>query len=353
MSGASLVAAGKTFSNVIGTIPESWTPASLFIDKLAYRGAWFDVSDLTTLFQDTAGTTPVTAAGQTVGLLKDKSGHGSHITFTGATLGSDGTLYWINFDGSTTKGTFVASGNNMFSFAGYCMASMGLLLDLINTYREVLHINDGSNVTRFGLATYAAPSPLVFGAHRVSYATETDVATGLPTPTGPHVWTAFAKFAAGGVNTLAVGAVGSGGTPGTYPLVATGGGGSGFQGTVTVGSGGAISATTITESGINFTANPVISAPGSGLTGATITATVGGITTLTRDKTVATSSGSLSTRGLTDGAASNGMWLGNYNGTSYADMRFYGGIFLGSEVDISLLQGQIETWVGSKVGLTI
>lgn len=37
------------------------------------QGVWFDPSDLTTLFQDNAGTTPVTAPGQTVGLMLDKS----------------------------------------------------------------------------------------------------------------------------------------------------------------------------------------------------------------------------------------------------------------------------------------
>ena len=45
--------------------------ASLFSD--GEQGVWYDPSDLTTLFQDTAGTTPVTTAGQTVGLMLDKS----------------------------------------------------------------------------------------------------------------------------------------------------------------------------------------------------------------------------------------------------------------------------------------
>jgi hypothetical protein len=37
------------------------------------QGVWYDPSDLTTLFQDTAGTTPVTTTGQSVGLMLDKS----------------------------------------------------------------------------------------------------------------------------------------------------------------------------------------------------------------------------------------------------------------------------------------
>jgi hypothetical protein len=43
-------------------------------------GIWLDPSDLTTLFQDTAGTTPVTAAGQTVARINDKSGNNFHAT---------------------------------------------------------------------------------------------------------------------------------------------------------------------------------------------------------------------------------------------------------------------------------
>jgi len=36
------------------------------------EGAWYDPSDLTTLYQDAAGTTPVTGTGQHVGQILDK-----------------------------------------------------------------------------------------------------------------------------------------------------------------------------------------------------------------------------------------------------------------------------------------
>lgn len=42
--------------------------------------AWYDPSDLSTLFQDTAMTVPVTAAGQSVAAIKDKSGNSHHAT---------------------------------------------------------------------------------------------------------------------------------------------------------------------------------------------------------------------------------------------------------------------------------
>lgn len=48
-----------------------FNPATLFANN--EPGVWYDPSDLSTLFQDTAGTTPVTTPGQTVALMLDKS----------------------------------------------------------------------------------------------------------------------------------------------------------------------------------------------------------------------------------------------------------------------------------------
>ncbi len=48
-----------------------FSPLSLFAD--GEQGGWYDPSDLTTLYQDAAGTTPVTAVEQPVGLVLDKS----------------------------------------------------------------------------------------------------------------------------------------------------------------------------------------------------------------------------------------------------------------------------------------
>ena len=48
-----------------------FSPASLF--AAGEQGVWYDPSDLSTMFQDSAGTMPVTATGQPVGFLGDKS----------------------------------------------------------------------------------------------------------------------------------------------------------------------------------------------------------------------------------------------------------------------------------------
>ena len=57
-------------------------PRSLFAS--GEQGIWLDPSDFSTLFQDAAGTTPVTAVGQPVGKILDKSGRGNHATQTTA-----------------------------------------------------------------------------------------------------------------------------------------------------------------------------------------------------------------------------------------------------------------------------
>ncbi len=62
-----------------------------------------DPSDLSTLFQDTAGTTPVTSSGDPVGLALDKSGNDNHLTAPSdsarPTYQTDGTYSWLEFDG--------------------------------------------------------------------------------------------------------------------------------------------------------------------------------------------------------------------------------------------------------------
>ena len=65
-----------TKSQVWLAVQTIFTPASLFTSGV--NGVWYDPSDLTTLYRDSAGTLPVTAVEQPVGLMKDKSGRGNH-----------------------------------------------------------------------------------------------------------------------------------------------------------------------------------------------------------------------------------------------------------------------------------
>ena len=114
---------GLLASTSLATRNRSFSPALLFAAN--EPGGWYDPSDLSTMFQDRAGTTPVTATGQTVGLVLDKSrglALGSELvtngTFdtglTGWTVGTDPAQViptWSNGQVSLARG---AGGNGGF-----------------------------------------------------------------------------------------------------------------------------------------------------------------------------------------------------------------------------------------------
>lgn len=80
----------------------AFTPASLF--TAGEQGVWYDPSDLTTMFQDAAGTTPVSAVNDPVGKILDKSGNGNHATQSTTTsrplLKQDANgRFYLSFDG--------------------------------------------------------------------------------------------------------------------------------------------------------------------------------------------------------------------------------------------------------------
>lgn len=62
---------GKTFIDLNLKPEPPFDPASLF--KNGEQGIWLDPNDLSTMFQDAAGTVPVAEIGQPVGLILDKS----------------------------------------------------------------------------------------------------------------------------------------------------------------------------------------------------------------------------------------------------------------------------------------
>lgn len=81
----------------------AFTPLSLYSGGI--DGAWFDPSDFATMFQDTAATIPVTTAGQSVALIRDKSGNAHHASqataATRPTIQQDASGNWyLSFNGS-------------------------------------------------------------------------------------------------------------------------------------------------------------------------------------------------------------------------------------------------------------
>ena len=129
----------------------TFSPLSLF--AASEVGVWYDPSDLSTMFQDAAGTTPVTADGQPVGKILDKSGRGNHASQATAAkrplYKTSGGLHWLQFDGvddalatasidfTSTDKTSVFSGIRKTSDA-----SLGYVVDL----GENSYSNPGFNI---------------------------------------------------------------------------------------------------------------------------------------------------------------------------------------------------------------
>lgn len=96
-----------------------------------------------------------------------------------------------------------------------------------------------------------------------------------PTGYGPRqTWNLFWVTLAGAVASLAIAGAGSGQTPGTYLVAATGGGGSGAVASIVVAGGGTVTATpTIVSAGVGYGSAPTFTLAAGG-TPATFTATL-------------------------------------------------------------------------------
>lgn len=107
--------------NNAGASPSpSFSPADLFAN--GEDGAWYDPSDLSTLWKDTAGTIPVTSDGDLVARIDDKSGNENHLTQPTSGMRplykTNGTLHWLLFDGTDDAlwgSGFVCTGTDSFS----------------------------------------------------------------------------------------------------------------------------------------------------------------------------------------------------------------------------------------------
>ena len=109
----------------------NFDPLTLFAG--GKQGVWYDPSDKSALFQDVAGTIPVTQDGDPVALMKDKSGNGNHATMgvstARPTYRTDGILHRLSFDGVDdhllfNKNTFLADKSQVIMTA-YSFLSAG------------------------------------------------------------------------------------------------------------------------------------------------------------------------------------------------------------------------------------
>lgn len=150
------------------------------------QGVLYDPSDLTTLFQDVAGTIPVTAAGQPVGRMLDKSGRDNHATQSTAAsrpllqLNATTGAYYLAFDGIDD---FLVTGNIDFTGTDKVSVFAGVrkLSDAVGTIAEFstsYSANNGSFLLAnrdYGATTGAAYLAASRGtaAHSVAFSSGT------------------------------------------------------------------------------------------------------------------------------------------------------------------------------------
>lgn len=120
-------------------------PRSLF--ALGEQGFWYDPSDFSTMFQDAAGTTPVTAVGQSVGLVLDKSKGlviGPELLQTGAT-GLLGTATAATYNTSTGAGsvTRVDASNQSYVSFGSLLTTGTYYVQITNTGAASILVRQG------------------------------------------------------------------------------------------------------------------------------------------------------------------------------------------------------------------
>jgi len=144
-----------TFSNGDGFVPSELFAAG-------EKGVWYDISDLSTLFQDSAGTIRVTGDGQTVGKILDKSGNNIHATQ--ATAANRPTyrvdvngLSYLQFDG--VNDSLVSSTLNLTTTDKVTWSS-GLYVDSAAAGAVVMEFSANTN-TNTGTFYLSAPSSVL------------------------------------------------------------------------------------------------------------------------------------------------------------------------------------------------
>lgn len=160
-----------------------FSPLSLF--AAGEQGAWYDPSDFSSMFQDSAGTTPVTALGQPVGKILDKSGRGNHATQATTanrpTLQQDGGGYfYLAFNGTNSS---IASSSVNLTGTAQLAAWVGLTKQSDNGGTGVL-LELGTNVASVA-GTFASYMPHTgTGLSDGSFSARSDTTTGYAVDSG-------------------------------------------------------------------------------------------------------------------------------------------------------------------------
>lgn len=169
------------FDAIVGWAPESYSqivwgnpvahPLSGTTDVVAdlflalEQGVWFDSSDLSTMFQDSAGTVPVTAVGQPIGKWLDKSGNFHHaVQVTPANrpiLAMDDTgHYYVAFAGTTYLVTNTVDFTGVAQMSGFASVRRSVFAASADN-NSIIALGAGDNTGELELA-YFGNRPLLY-----------------------------------------------------------------------------------------------------------------------------------------------------------------------------------------------
>lgn len=141
---SAVAGASEKVSDEVSIAAFEFTPDDLFDSSQV--GAWYDISDLTTLWTDVSGTTAVTSDGDLVARIDDKSGNGFTLlqgtTSKQPVYHTDGSRHWLTFDG--VNDVLLHSPNlGMFRNIGAGLVGLAIRTAPTGNDERMIHISNG------------------------------------------------------------------------------------------------------------------------------------------------------------------------------------------------------------------
>lgn len=170
-------------ATVIGGNTSTFSQQILKLFANNEQGFFYDPNDLSSMYQDAAGTIPVTAAEQPVGLMRDKSGNNNHAFATSSATrpilqrNATAGAYYLEFDGADD---FLQTNNIDFT-----------MTDKVSLFAGVRKLSDAALGT---IASFQSTSGDLNGAFSI----RAPSGNGLPTYGGSLVGLSTRDFVATG-----------------------------------------------------------------------------------------------------------------------------------------------------------
>ena len=147
--------------------------------EIAGLKVWYDFSDIATLWQDEAQTSPITTDGQTILGVTDKSGEANHLM---QTTNQTGIVYEAAVVDTLSVGRLSAAAHGLSATAGLVGATAGTLFYVSKALNDPQPADrEGAVVNRWGTAASYDHFPYQDGTVYYAWGSDTRHNTGNPT----------------------------------------------------------------------------------------------------------------------------------------------------------------------------